>query len=834
MRIAPGADGVSIWSSEIFGSPEGSRIQDFLSRIFAVGEVERVELRRAADFGRIHYRAVANPRRIWKKLGRALSEATDAPLGSETEGGPVRRIDAGLLHLDRPRAEPVHVSRIGSSLSTWRVRHQSEDRLHLWHPVLRNRRDVVFRLEEELAAILGVQDFRANAFTAGVAIRFDKAALTVEQLVGELEKAWPRLLEGLEGPPSRKRFVAAGALLVLAFTGQYLVPALRRVAVAGVVVYSAPNVVNGARQLARGQVGLYVLYSVGLGFMLASGLPFASTAITVLMQFWPRLARRKFVSSQRRLFAPQRRRPVWARTVKRNGTYVEVSVHDLRKDDLVVVRSGETVPVDGVIREGAAAVVAGAPFGADHVEQRSQGDWIGAGAFVRDGSLTIRVERAGWQTSASYLASLLPHAPLPAMPSLIEVERIANRNAKPTLALSAATLALSRTSRPAQAVLRPDFVTAPRLSAQLSALQALARGAQEGIFFRDPASLDRLGRADVYVIDDTAGLERRGIEVAAVRAVKGIAEGVIADYALAARETTGTDQSLVLATFTSGPTAARPKGESVRHHAGVARYRDHSGAAIEVATAQHVAASKIGVPPAFRQTLAQHAMASEPRSQIEVPAGGPSLRPLWVSRNGEVIGVVSFARTGEMVGKRVVAAIKAQDGRARLVYLSRHGEAEAQALARALGIDSSYGALEQAAKADLIRGVRHPAVWVGDGTDPESREPIAASTVSVSVAGPRGAPQDLADILLTRKGLDGLPAAIDIARAHDLRLTRDYRTVYTANLLAVGGALSARLNALQTGLLSNVGTGLVYARHARALDRLAGRGAHPAIATTDS
>jgi cation-transporting P-type ATPase C len=828
MRVAPSADGVSIWSAELFGSSEVSRIQDFLSRTFAVAEVQSVELRRATSFGRIRFGAVASPRQLWKKLGRALSGASDVPPSSATEGGLLPRFDAGLLHLGGPGTRSVHVTRVGGSLSTWRVRHRSENTLHLWHPVLRNRRDVVFRLEEELAAILGVEEFRASALTAGVKIRFDTTALTVERLAQELEKAWPRLLEGLDGPPSRKRFIAAGALLGLAFAGQYVVPALRPVAVAGVILYSFPNVVRAVKQLARGEVGVYALYSTGLGFMLKSGLPFTSTVMAVLMQFWPRLARRKIVSSQRRLFARHRHRPVWARIATSDGVDLEVSVDDLRKDDLIVVHRGELVPVDGVVQEGSAVVADGAPFRAEQVEHRSPGDRISAGAFVCDGRLTIRVERTGRQTSASYLASLLPHAPLAAMPSLLEVERIANRNAKPILALSALSLGLTRTLRPSQAVIRPDYVTGPRLSAQLSALQGLAHGAQEGIFFRDPAALDRLAGADVYVFDDTAGLARRRIEVATVETVNGVPEALVASYAMAACRRARTEQSLALATFTSSLAVAHQQVESVRHRAGVTRYRDSSGDTIEVATAQHIAGLKIDVPRTLQSALARRdqtgdRMDNDVDSETgnEVGDDAPSLRPLWVLRDGEIIGVVSFTRGGELSGKRVVSAIKRQNRRARFVCLSRGGGAQVQALAGELDIELSHGDLDPQAKANFIRGLGRKTVWVGDGTAPDARDPIAASTVSVSVAPSWHSRQDLADVLMPHQGLDALPAVIDVARAHESRLARDYRTVYATNTVGLGGAFLARFNALHTGLLSNVGTGIIYARHARSLDRLA-------------
>ena len=105
-RIALGKGDVSIWSFAVFfGQSEPSTLRDFLSCAFAVPEVDGVELRRATSFGRIHYGAVANPGRIWKKLSQALSAREPlAPYSGKTEE-PARRIDAGLVYLDSPSCD---------------------------------------------------------------------------------------------------------------------------------------------------------------------------------------------------------------------------------------------------------------------------------------------------------------------------------------------------------------------------------------------------------------------------------------------------------------------------------------------------------------------------------------------------------------------------------------------------------------------------------------------------------------------------------------------------------------------------------------------------------
>lgn len=166
LRIALGTDAVSIWSSAIFGGDEPARVRDFIARAFAVREVDNIEWRRKSSFGRIRYEAVANPKQIWRKLSRALNSPAGAPASAGDRDAAARRIDAGHVYLDAPGSVRIH--RIGNVLSTWRVRQQGEGSLVLSHPALRNRRDVVYRLEEELASILGVEDFRASTLTSGV------------------------------------------------------------------------------------------------------------------------------------------------------------------------------------------------------------------------------------------------------------------------------------------------------------------------------------------------------------------------------------------------------------------------------------------------------------------------------------------------------------------------------------------------------------------------------------------------------------------------------------------------------------------------------------------
>lgn len=797
LRVAADAAGISMWSADIFGQPGNERVREFLTRVFSVRAIQSVELRPAMSFGRVRYGAVSSsPSQLCRDVSRALRTALDAP---------ALRADVGAVHL--PPSAAAYVTRIDDALTTFRLRGRAEDALQLAHPRLRNQRDLAFRLEEELSALLGVDEVHASALTGRLSIRFDRRQLTAARLVRSLERAWPRALEGAARRPSRKRLATSIGLFGLAFTGQYVVPAARPVALAAVTLYSSPNVVGAIKQLSRGEIGLYVMYATGLGFMLASGMPFASSLFAVLGQTWPELTHRSFVRSQRRLFAAQRRRPQWARLPSRDGAEVEVSVDDLDNGDRIVVHHGEIIPVDGVVEAGFASVIVDAAFAAEQAEERSAGDVVLAGALVRDGSLTIRVERTGEQTLASRLDALLPHAAFVGLPSSAEAERIANRNAKPALALAAVSFIATRTARVSQAVIRPDYATAPRLSAQLSALRGVAAAWQRGAVFRSAAALERVASSDVYVIDDSAALDRRRIEVTAVRSVDGVSEAAVLEYAWAALASSRSERARALASYAAQRGLPAPSATLVTHAAGAIRYRDALTRAIEVASPRYCAATGVELPAGW-----SGARSVEPTAT----------RTLWVLRDGRAIGAVSFARSGELVGKDVIAALKLQNRRARLLYLSRRGEQATHALARTLGVEYAFGDLSPAAKSDVIRELGRPALWIGDASEPDASRALSASAVSISTAPltAAGLGADAADVLLPLRGLEGVPEVIAIARAHADRLARDYRALYAVNLLGVAGALGSRFGSLHAGLLSHFGTAVIYSQHARALDRM--------------
>jgi cation-transporting P-type ATPase C len=830
IRIAREHDGVAIWSDTLFKRTSPGDLREFLSRVFNLEEISSVEIDRRVGLGRLKYGITEDVPSILRKLKHVLSRQGATHRDREDEIRSEYQASAlgvDLLFLDGPPALPIRVGRIGSYLSTWQLRLGTEDRVRLAHPFLRNRKDVAYRLEEELTAILGVRSCRTNILASSVVVHFNPRRLNVDRLIRHLENALPRLLNGLEGPPPSRRFFASSTLITTSFVAQFFVPALLPYAVAGVAIYGFSNVLSALKLLARGKIGLPVLYTGTLTFTLLSGMPFSASMMALLMQLWPRWAYQTMTRSQRRLFATHRQRPTWARLVHADGLELEVDIERLKVGDTIAVHEGEIVPVDGVISAGLAALDQEALTGRAGALDKAPGDRVYASTFLRAGRIMVRVSKLGTDTLTGYMGAQLPHGRIDRLPSSAEAEAIANRMVGPALAISGLNLLLTGMVLPSQATIRPDYATGPRLASQLAALYALSDALRRGILFRDPAAMDRLPATDIYVFDDSSALTRGRIEVGEVISAPGVLANTVLSYAASAFPAFQNERARALLERCAKDRAPLLKISGRVRQAGLISYRDDKDRLAAVATPAYVAASDAEIPTAVELAIADSPTAWAHRGGGDdregIPHDDPTMRPLWVMLDGVVLGAVTFHRKGEPEATEVIATLRARNPRASFVYISSRPQAEAEAIGHKIGVLTCIGDLDTDGKVRVLGNLGRRTMWIGNGTLPESVPCMAASTVSISVAGSQTVPHDAADVVLLLPSFRGLVPLRRIGRLHRALLKDGYRSVFALNLLCVMGAFFGGFDALIVGLATNFGTGYVYRNHLKRLNDLISR-----------
>ncbi len=797
-------DRLVLRDAALFGN--GSPLTRLLELAFSLPEIKSATIRQ--DSGSISFFLAknANPGQIWQRLGALLRRIQLPERSRETQA------DRLQLHPAAPGL-PVRVTRFGQTLTTFRVRPLAAARIRISHPLLRDR-NVKFRALERLSTVHGVISLRSARLWGTVIIHYDPNLVSPEHLLRFLDDSWSQLLQGPPAPPLPRRLALTASMLAFSFTAQFLRNALLPWAAAVVLLYNSPNVIAALRDLRRRRVGLPAMHTLGFAFLLWFRLPFASSLFSTFAQTWPQLANNFAMGAQRRLFAPHRRRQVWARMNDAQGE-VEIDVAALTPGMIITARKGDYIAADGVVVEGLASVEESPLTGGNGLADKLPGDAVHAGGFVRDGKLALRVTHAGEATAAAALTRLLPHRPIGNLPSLQEVERVAHRNARPALLGATVMLLATRMPRYSQVIIRPDYLTAPRLSAHLSALTAVAKSLAGGALFRNPAALDRLLDADICVLDDGVDFSRRRVQLNGILCQNQEARDDALRYAAAAVSGIDDPRAVALRRQAKRNHIFVPTASDTRRLAGAILFRDDTGSEIAVLSPALALAQGLYAPTAT--------LAAQLKAEAAAPRTDPATRSFAVARARNILGLVRFERNGPLEAADAVAALRLEIPDTRFVYLSSSPQEDAETRALELGLDAVFGDLSADAKTEVMRSMSARAAWVGDGSDAATATTRAAAAVSISTAGIDRLAQDFADILLLNGNLLALSPARLAAMHRSGELRADYRTVYLANLAAVAGGFLAGFNSLHAGLTSNLGTAAVFVTRWRALKNLIAR-----------
>ena len=806
-RVSISGDRLVVLADALFEDEKLGSLRRLLALAFSLPEIGSASVQEKNRLVSFSLETGADPNRVWRRLGTLLRQAQEPerPRALRADRLPLRPPAPGL---------PVQVSRFGQTLTTFRVRTLDSERLRIGHPLLRDR-DVRSRAADSLRTVHGVLAVRSVPLWGSVTILYDAQLVSPEHLLRFLDGSWSSLLQGPLAPALPRKLAVTATLLAFSFTAQFLRRALLPWAAAAVLLFNSPNVIAAVRDLRRRQVGLPAMHTLGFSFLLWFRLPFVSSLFSTLAQLWPALANRLAIQSENQLFLPQRRRQVWARLHDGQESEIEIDVAMLRPGTMIVVRRGEYIPADGTVVEGVAAVQESLLVGGSGFMDKLLGDPVYAGAYVGDGNITIRVKRTGNATASAALARSLPRRPVNNLPSYQDVERVGNRNARPALLAAIIMLMATRMPRHSQVIIRPDFLTAPRLSAHLSALEAIDKAFSGGALIRNPAALDRLLAADICVLDDSLNLSDRQVRFSCVlNEDPGDANEALrlAYVALAGSN----DLRLVaLKREMRRRRIVTPRASDYRRVAGAISFQNQAGS--EICVTAPALALEQGLYPATG------ALADALKAEANIKQSDPAIRSLAVARSRKLLGLVKFERNGPLEAADAVAALRLELPDTRFVFLSSLPQETAELRAAELGLDAVFGGLTTGAKTDVMRSLSARVAWIGNGTDPRTAATRAAAAVSVSTAGIEGLSKDQADIVLLNGDLLALLAVRLAAEQRLGQLRADYRIVYLANLTAIAGGFVAGFRSLEAGLTSNLGTAAVLLSRWRAMRNITRR-----------
>lgn len=475
-----------------------------------------------------------------------------------------------------------------------------------------------------------------------------------------------------------------------------------------------------------------------------------------------------------------------------NATVVEVPLAALVPGDLVEVRSGELVPVDGVVVSGASSLDNAVLTGEAVALPVATGDAVNAGATNLGARLIVRVDATGTRTRVGALLALVQDAAA-RRPAVLQISDVlARRFVFVLLTVAAATLVITWSQLGPDAaftrVVALLVVSCPcalGLAVPLAMSVALMRAARAGIFIKNPDALERLRHVDVVLLDKTGTLTEGHARIASWHG-----EGFVRELASALEAQSA---HVVARAFTTSP--FRPL-YAVRS---VTQVVEAPGQGIAgVVDGHHVRVGNRGFIESAGTIMALR------REQVAVSLVAEGFSPVFVSVDGQVAGVAGIGDTLRADAIATVAALQQRGLRVRILS-GDHPDIVGRVAAQ-LGIaqDDAIGGLTPEGKRDIVAGLvtgvgRTGAVMmVGDGVNDAAA--LALADVGIAVDGGLGATIIAADIVLTREGVAPLLDVLD--GAHRLRSV--IRRNLAFSLLYNIGASSLALAGLVGPLLAAV------------------------------
>ena len=560
--------------------------------------------------------------------------------------------------------------------------------------------------------------------------------------------------------------------------------AARWVATVYVGGFVAWTLVGMVRDVLRGHVGLDVLAVVAMVATLAVQEYVASLVIVLMLAGGEALEDFAARRARRDLTALLDRSPRTAHVVAdpRSAGFDgvrDVPVDDVAVGDVLLVRPGEVVPVDGVLLDGGGTFDESSLTGESLPVGRAAGAEVLSGAVNGTRAVRMRALRRSADSQYQQIVALVEEAGRSRAP----VVRLADRFAVPftavSLALAGAAWTLSGDPVRFAEVLVLATPCPLLIAAPVAFLSGLSRAAKLGVIMKGGTVIEQLARLRSVAFDKTGTLTRGRPDLVAVRPAEGF----------------GTDELLLLAA-SAEQYSSHVFADSVRRAAadrGLVLLA--ADGAEEVAT-NGVAASVDGRrvvvgKPAYVRSVAP--------DTVTAPLG-PGQAAAYVAVDGRFAGVVVLADDPRSESSAVVSWLRA-NGVEHVTMLTGDARGTGESVARQVGIEEVHAELLPGEKVRLAAGLRpRPVMMVGDGVN--DAPVLAASDVGVAM-GAKGATAagDAADVVLLLDSLGGVVDAVSVGR-HTLR------TALTAIWLGIGLSLGLMVVAT-TGAIPAVTGALV-------------------------
>ncbi len=760
-----------------FSVPEEAECREFVSILFRIPEVDRIEIWASKTAAEIHFDGSCSAREFARKVGEELVALRS---GAQAMTIPLLKADCkGSMQIFRH--ETVVLS--------WRVVSDLPECMRLRNTRLLRKESLCQALERKLTGVFGIKRLTVNPLTCLVLIHFDKNAIDKPRLIDLLEETLENAEAHLRAEKNWHELLLCTAGLALSGTAQFAVPILMTPA-AGLFVYCAfPSFIRARDTLFKERrLGVDVLDAIVVVMCLIGKQIFAGAMLAWCLTLGRALLAKAHEDSRRRLidvFGKQ----AHSAFLYQDGVELSVPIERLRPGDTIAVHTGEVIPVDGTVSAGEAVVDQHALTGESVPVEKTVGSKIYASTLLIGGRILVAVEKAGKETTSAKISAILNDTAAFRLASQSKGEELADKAVLPTLTL--ASIGYGTVGfQGATAIINSDFGTGIRMAAPLALLSSLSTCAKRGILVKDGKALEQMSSIDTVLFDKTGTLTSERPTVNRIHRFGRLGEKRILSFAAAAERRL--DHPIAGAIVDEFRTLGKPfpptdqSSYKIGYGISVLVEKKH----VLIGSSRFMKLEGVAVPGRAEQI------------EQEVHAEGHSI--VFVSIDRTVVGAIELAPTLRSGVRELLAGLR-ERGVSQMVIISGDHEKPTEKLARELGVDRYFAEVlptDKARYVELLQQEGRKVCFVGDGINDSIA--LKRANVSVSLRGATSVATDTAQLVFMDDTLCKLCEFMDISRELERNINTSWIIILAPNLLCIAGAFFLGFGVMASVVANNV------------------------------
>ena len=342
--LFPGPGRLEFRSESRFSTWNNDRCRKFIELSLGIHEVREVEIDTFHCMAAVVYRHGGESSLVVRKMARVY-RGDLAPDSQPT-------LSTELLRA-LPRSQPtLRAFRYGEVISTWELRMQLPGWIRLRNALVLNKPHLARYLEKELASLMGIEHFKIHLRGGSITIEFNPQIIHKQQIVSHLDAAICRAPKRPLKQVSDHDFKIATASLTLSAAVTFFNPALLPIGAVMMLYTAIPSFRRAYHSMRHERrLGIDSLDTIIFTACLFTGEIFAGAMTAWFLSLGRKLLKQTRAESAKVLLQIFGKQPTLARVLK-EGREIETALEKIKRDDRIVIYTGEVVPVDGVIVEG--------------------------------------------------------------------------------------------------------------------------------------------------------------------------------------------------------------------------------------------------------------------------------------------------------------------------------------------------------------------------------------------------------------------------------------------------------------------------------------------------